>query len=328
MENTLIKIEGFELNELYKSFPGVIISIKVNLDFSEECLFISDNCEAYFGYSSKELMTDWDFFLNNISKHDKSFFKTEFEQALNSSKRIAAVGRYKTKSNETKWLKFNANIIDNKTHYIMQGVYIDITEEKNRELKEDKLKDSLILLARHPYIYNGNIKNIGKLCVQLITETLDVSRSGFWLYKTEFITCDKLYIKSSEQIIEGLSLNQNEFPDFFKAIANEPYIIANDALNHIATKCLNDSYLAKNNISSLLIVPVIHNNSIIAILSQEQVGQKRNWQKLEVNFLFQVAELISFCFALHERNEFEEEQKKTIEELTELTKKLRYELLK
>ena len=79
MESNLIKIEDFELNELYKSFPGVITSIKVNLDYTEECLFISDNCETYFGYTADELIKNWDSFLNNINGQDKDYFKTDLK---------------------------------------------------------------------------------------------------------------------------------------------------------------------------------------------------------------------------------------------------------
>lgn len=326
MESNLIKIEDFELNELYKSFPGVITSIKVNLDYTEECLFISDNCETYFGYTADELIKDWDSFLNNINGQDKDYFKHDLKAALKTTKRISSVGRFKTKDNEIKWLKFNANIIDYKTHYILQGVYIDITEEKTRELQEEKLKDSLILLARHSVICKGDVKNIGKLCTQIISDTLDVSRSGFWLYNTTSITCDKLFIKSSQQFTEGEILSENNFPDFFSVLRKEPCLIANDAQNSVLTKSLNETYLIKNHITSLLFVPIIHKEQMIGVLSQEQVKTARNWQKAEINFLFQVAELISFCFSLNERNLFEEEQKQKIEELTNMVERLKSQI--
>ncbi len=326
MESNLIKIEDFELNELYKSFPGVITSIKVNLDYTEECLFISDNCETYFGYTADELIKNWDSFLNNINGQDKDYFKIDLKAALKTTKRISSVGRFKTKDNEIKWLKFNANIIDYTTHYILQGVYIDITEEKTRELKEDKLKDSLILLARHSAICKGDVKNIGKLCTQIISDTLEVSRSGFWLYNETSITCNKLFIKLSQQFIEGEVLNENNYPDFFTVLRKEPCLIANDAQNSVLTKSLNETYLIKNNITSLLFVPIIHNEQMIGVLSQEQVKTARIWQKTEINFLFQVAELVSFCFSLNERNLFEEEQKNRIEELTNMVDRLKLQI--
>lgn len=326
MESNLIKIEDFELNELYKSFPGVITSIKVNLDYTEECLFISDNCEIYFGYTADELIKHWDSFLNNINGQDKDYFKTDLKAALKTTKRISSVGRFKTKDNEIKWLKFNANIIDYTTHYILQGVYIDITEEKTRELKEDKLKDSLILLARHSVICKGDVKNLGKLCTQIISDTLDVSRSGFWLYNTTSISCDKLFTKSTQQFSEGEILNETNFPDFFSVLRKEPCLIANDAQNIILTKSLNEAYVIKNNISSLLFVPIIHNEQMVGVLSQEQVKTARIWQKIEINFLFQVAELISFCFSLNERNLFEEEQKNRIEELSNMVERLKSQI--
>ncbi len=326
MPSSIINIQDFELNELYKSFPGVITSIKVNLDYTEECLFISDNCETYFGYTADELIKNWDSFLNNINGQDKDYFKTDLKAALKTTKRISSVGRFKTKDNDIKWLKFNANIIDCTTHYILQGVYIDITEEKTRELKEDKLKDSLILLARHSVIYKGDVKNIGKLCTQIIADALDVSRAGFWLYNTTHISCDTLFIKATQQHSGGDTLNDTDFADFFTLLRKEPFVMANDAQNHIYTKALSETYLSKYNIQSLLFVPTIHNQQIIGVLSQEQTHTQRAWQKLEINFLFQVSELISLCFSLHERNLFEEEQKQKIEELTNMVERLKSQI--
>ncbi len=326
MPSTVLKIQDFELNELYKSFPGVITSIKVNLDYTEECLFISDNCETYFGYTADELIQNWDSFLNNINGQDKDYFKTDLKAALKTTKRISSVGRFKTKDNEIKWLKFNANIIDNTDHFILQGVYIDITEEETRELKEDKLKDSLILLARHSVIYKGEVKSIGKLCTQIIADTLDISRAGFWLYNTTHISCDTLFTKSSQQYSSGELLNDKDFPDFFTLLRKEPFVMANDAQNHIYTKALTETYLSKSNIQSLLFVPIIHNQQIIGVLSQEQTHKQRAWQKLEINFLFQVAELISLCFSLNERNLLEEEQKQKINELTNMVERLKSQI--
>lgn len=326
MPSTILKIQDFELNELYKSFPGVITSIKVNLDYTEECLFISDNCETYFGYTADELIKNWDSFLNNINGQDKDYFKNDLKSALKTTKRISSVGRFKTKDNEIKWLKFNANIIDCTSHYILQGVYIDITEEKTRELKEDKLKDSLIILARHSVIYKGDVKNIGKLCTQIIADTLDISRAGFWFYNTTHIKCDTLFTKSSQQYSGGEILNEKDFADFFSLLRKEPFVMANDAQNHIYTKALTATYLNKNNIQSLLFVPIIHNQQIIGALSQEQTHKPRAWQKLEINFLFQVAELISLCFSLNERNLLEEEQKQKIEELNQMVERLKSQI--
>ncbi len=326
MPTSILKIQDFELNELYKSFPGVITSIKVNLDHTEECLFMSDNCETYFGYTADELIENWDSFLNNINGQDKDYFKSDLKAALKTTKRISSVGRFKTKDDQIKWLKFNANIIDNGTHYILQGVYIDITEEKNRELKEDKLKDSLILLARHSFIYTGDVKSIGKLCTQIIVDTLDISRAGFWLYNTNHISCDALFTKSSQQFTSGDILNDKDFVDFFTLLRKEPFVMANDAPSHIYTKELKETYLRKYHIQSLLFVPIIHNQQIIGVLSQEQTHKQRVWQKIEINFLFQVAELISLCFSLNERNLLEEEQKQKIEDLSQMVERLKSQI--
>jgi GAF domain-containing protein len=102
--------------------------------------------------------------------------------------------------------------------------------------------------------------------------------------------------------------------------------MANDAPSHIYTKELKETYLIKYHIQSLLFVPIIHNQQIIGVLSQEQTHKQRVWQKLEINFLFQVAELISLCFSLNERNLLEEEQKQKIEDLSQIVERLKSQI--
>jgi GAF domain-containing protein len=175
-------------------------------------------------------------------------------------------------------------------------------------------------------IYKGDVKSIGKLCTQIIADTLDISRAGFWLYNTTNMSCDTLFTKSSQQFTNGDILNDKDFPDFFTLLRKEPYVMANDAQHHIYTKALAETYLNKNHIQSLLFVPIIHNQQIIGVLSQEQTHKTRVWQKLEINFIFQVAELISLCFSLNERNLLEEEQKQKIHELTQMVERLKSQI--
>jgi GAF domain-containing protein len=56
-------------------------------------------------------------------------------------------------------------------------------------------------------------------------------------------------------------------------------LIANDAQNSVLTKSLNEAYLIKNNIASLLFVPIIHNQQMIGVLSQEQVQNNQSMAK-------------------------------------------------
>lgn len=321
-------LQKFELTELYNNFPGVIVSLKLKKDFTEECLFISENCIDFFGYSAKELRADWNQFLGTINTHDKEQFRSLLEQALKSNKRIVAEGRYMTKAGKEIWLKFSAHIIQRDEDFILQGIYIDITSEKIAELKEEALKDALISLSRHPVIHQGDLKNIGEYCVRLISYSLNVSRSSLWLYNEEkqTIYCDKLFDRTANEVYSGAVLHKTDFGPYFEAMLTEPYIKADDARTHTVTNCFNESYFIPNDIFSLLDIPVFYKGKVIAVLCQEQTGDVRVWTKAEVDFLFHVAELISYSYSISERNKFEKEMEYVNKNLAELVKQKTIEL--
>jgi serine phosphatase RsbU (regulator of sigma subunit) len=317
------------LLDLYKSFPGVLVKIRINLDFSEDCLFISENCEQFFGFTDKELISNWGLFLKTIDVENKNHFKKNILKGLVSNEQVIVDGYLTKPDGEIKWFQLTGTIEDKKTHYLLQGVYVDITTEKNKEIKDQKLKDALLKLSRNPIIQTGKVSDIPSFCVKIISETLNVSRSSFWIFNEdeEVLFCDKLLLDKKVDFEDLNSGNQKkllkriDFPTYFEAMLNEPYIIANDALNHEYTNCFKDSYLIPNKIYSLLDVPIFHKGKVIGVLCQEETNKYRNWEASEVSFLFQISEFISYGFSIHERNLFEEEMEFMNQNLQQLIEK-------
>jgi serine phosphatase RsbU (regulator of sigma subunit) len=317
------------LLDLYKSFPGVLVKIKISIDFSEECLFISENCEQFFGFTDKELISNWELFLKTIDVENKNHFKKNILKGLVSNEQVIVDGYLTKPDGEIKWFQLTCKIEDKKTHYLLQGVYVDITTEKNKEIKDQKLKDALLKLSRNPIIQTGKVSDIPAFCVNIISETLNVSRSSFWIFNEdeEILFCDKLLLAQKVEFEDLNRENQNkllrriDFPTYFEAMLNEPYIIANDALSHEYTSCFKDTYLVPNKIYSLLDVPIFHKGKVIGVLCQEETNKYRNWEASEVSFLFQISEFISYGFSIHERNLFEEEMEFMNQNLQQLIEK-------
>lgn len=300
-------IEKFEYNEFYENFPAVILSLKLVPNQPTECLFISENCLEYLGYSSTELMKDWGIFKTGVGDKDWKYLKSKIEDCIRLQQKLQIKFLYTFKDGTSKWLRLNANILVKHDYTELQGIISDITDEKHAEVKEDKLKSALIHIARHPVICNGEIENLSEFCSKIISDTLNVSRSGLWFYdsETNILNCDKLYIKEEDKFDSGLQIFGNDYPEYISILNEAPYILANDARNNEATRRFTDVYLRPYNIYSLLDVPIVYKGKIVAVLCQEQTKKIRIWQKSEINFLFQVGEFISYCFAISERNRFE-----------------------
>lgn len=317
------------LFDLYRAFPGVLVKIRINLDFTEKCIFISDNCNQFFGFSDVELMNNWDLFLASIDSENKSQFKRLIFKSLANNEPIMNEGFLKKPDNEIKWFQLTGSVEDKADHYLLHGVYVDITDVKNKEIKDQKLKDALLKLSRNPIIQTGKISEIPSYCVKIIAETLNVSRSSFWVFNEDeqLIFCDKLLVKT-ETDFEDLTLKVQEdtikrvdYPIYFESLLNEPYIIANDAFNHESTECFKNSYLLPNEIFSILDVPIFHKGKVIGVLCQEETKNIRKWESSEVSFLFQISEFISYGFSIHERNLFEEEMEFMNQNLQHLIEK-------
>ena len=92
------------LLDLYKSFPGVLVKIKINIDFSEECLFISENCEQFFGFTDKELISNWELFLKTIDVENKNHFKKNILKGLVSNEQVIVDGSLTKPNGEIKIL--------------------------------------------------------------------------------------------------------------------------------------------------------------------------------------------------------------------------------
>lgn len=317
------------LYDLYKSFPGVLVKIKINLDFTEECLFISENCNQFFGFSDVELMNNWDLFLKSIDSDNQNQFKKIVLKGLANQEPIMDEGFLTKPNEEIKWFQLTGSIEDKVDHYLLQGVYVDITDVKNKEIKDQKLKDALLKLSRDPIIQYGKVSEIPSYCVKIVAETLNVSRSSFWIFNEDeqLLFCDKLLVKNETEFADLTSiakkslLKRVDYPAYFESMLNEPYIIANDAFNHESTECFKDSYLLPNEIFSILDVPIFHKGKVIGVLCQEETKNFRKWESSEVSFLFQISEFISYGFSIHERNLFEEEMEFMNQNLQQLIEK-------
>jgi GAF domain-containing protein len=115
------------------------------------------------------------------------------------------------------------------------------------------------------------------------------------------ITCRDLFDRSTGVHSAGLELFAKDFAPYFKALATERTIAANDAHKDPRTSCFSASYLQPLGINSMLDVPIWLGKRMAGVVCHEHVGPKRTWDSDEETFAYLMANLASIALEYHEK---------------------------
>jgi PAS domain S-box-containing protein len=180
--------------------------------------------------------------------------------------------------------------------YIKKNKYI-----KNKNIYNKKLDNTLNSQLHNNLFYEGNLNDGAKVLTKEVTQTMDVDRCSIWLYNEDktSIICQQLYIKDEDSWYQDIILSKKDFKNYFLALSDNPVIVANDAKNHPATSCFNETYLTPLGIKSMLDVPITYKGDVIGVLCVESLKQ-RVWVEDEINFTQMLSALYSFTYSVKE----------------------------
>lgn len=147
---------------------------------------------------------------------------------------------------------------------------------------------------------------------------INVERVSLWLLDNSHssITAENIYSLTKNQYIPGLTLQREEYPNYFQAIESSLTVDVADAVADPRTSEFSNSYLIPNGITSLLDIPIRIGGDLIGILCHEHVGEKRNWSIDDIRFASSIADLIALAIENSEKEQISND-------LSEI--KLRYE---
>lgn len=161
--------------------------------------------------------------------------------------------------------------------------------------KSSALKDALnkLLAEKSQYISNPNLTY--RKITEAAAKAMDIERVGIWFYDSanETILCKDLFEKKSMKHSSGITLSAKDYPAYFKALGMNRAINAHDANTDPRTSCFSASYLKPLNISSMLDIPIYHQNEMKGVICQEHVGPKRIWSFEEADFGMDLAKIIT-----------------------------------
>ncbi len=191
-------------------------------------------------------------------------------------------------------------------------VLADVTEriqryqvEQEQIDQERKFKDALLQLAR---LHEPDQDIAFQKIIRTASAAIQSDRVSIWFFNEtqDKLTCEYLYHASRNRWERGSILEETNFPNYFETIRKQKQIIASDAFRHPHTKEFTENYLKPNQIFSMLDVPLWIGGTVAGVLCCEHTGRPREWSKVEIDFIVNVADHI--CIAVETAEKYRAEK--------------------
>lgn len=146
-------------------------------------------------------------------------------------------------------------------------------------------------------VYSDDLTATAKRITEALVDAIDVERASIWLYnkQREAIQCLDLYVRTRKDHSSGTILNASDFPNYFKAVATQRTLVAENAHTHPGTCEFSDVYLRPLGINSMLDVPIYANGEMIGIVCHEHTGDYRKWTTDEETFAYLMGNIVGMA---------------------------------
>ncbi len=179
-------------------------------------------------------------------------------------------------------------------------------KERARQRKIIFFQKSLLEIGR--IFFTAHLDEDLARILEKFSVALGVERVGLWFY-TEYnkaIYCADQYVSSRKKHEHGTRLLASHYPVYFRHLAANRVIAADDAQNDRRTKEFTSGYLKPLKIISMMDVPIRLHGRVIGIICCESVGASHYWTPEEQAFSGSVADHISLRI---ETDRHEEDQR-------------------
>ena len=141
----------------------------------------------------------------------------------------------------------------------------------------------------------------------LVTDAreLGLERVNCWTLEDQRIRCVAGYLASSATFESGTIIEATSCPNYFRALADNPVILADDAHHDARTREFTDGYLIPLGITSMMDVPIWVRGRLWGVVCHEHVGPARRWTDADRDFAISVGHIVSMAVEAAERAEVE-----------------------
>ena len=184
----------------------------------------------------------------------------------------------------------------------------DITFAKSLEIENQKRSKELTrlnLVANKISTLNFlNFSTHLDLIQYISKETaigLNIERVSVWEYDVEYIKLKNAYITSEDKNYADIKFYKKDINTYIEAFERDAIIVASDVYKNEYLTEFQAEYFPKNNVKSLLDIPIYSDGILKAILSLEVTNEIRNWSNEDINFAKTVSEILALTFETAKR---------------------------
>ncbi len=191
----------------------------------------------------------------------------------------------------------------------------DKTEFK-KKLLENYMKEFVKFSREDSYFKHSQTHLFLKIC-ETIANNIGITRVSIWFFDEH----DTLNRKCLFELNKGTNsdeiaiLNRSDNPEYFNALANQPYILAYDARTDERTKRFTNTYLKAFDIYSLLDCPIFMDQKLVGVICCENQSKVKRWNTEDALFVQSFADLIAMNYKNQRIELLVDELKKTNEQL-------------
>lgn len=139
--------------------------------------------------------------------------------------------------------------------------------------------------------------------LQADADALQVERVGYWRINDDgtTLTSELGYVRNLQAFERGITIREQQYPEYFRAIREDNVIVADDAQRDSRTSELRAAYLEPLGVVSMMDVPVWSGGRLVGVLCHEHTGGPRHWTAEECDLSLAVAQTIATTHESHAR---------------------------
>lgn len=305
--------EQIIVQDQYKNLIQTATDIIFEIDAEGNFTFINEFGISILGYSENEIIKKHysNFIHENYIKSAADFYEN---LALNENNYPIIEIPILKKNGKEIWI--SQKIIVRKNDFGLtigfSGIARDITEKKNIEIeKKRRLKkieaynNSTKKLSTTDFSKYDKLNTVIDLILKEAATISGANRVSFWKYHRDLITCKNLYSLDNQNLTDKNILSKESYPIYFETLSKKAIINAPDVFNKLETSEFQKLYFTKNNIKSMLDVPIFLTGQLAGVVCFESTEHKREWDNEDINYARTISDVISLAISSQMRLEAE-----------------------